>query len=112
MWVHQPFRVCTHSFPSSEEDRNTKVFFVYGISGVVRDGVVQLIDPSNLGSVVWDNSFTLDAGTQTFLLDACSDVAALTFVARDVDNPVVGVVRGQSCGRAGHSRRTDCLELG
>lgn len=110
--MHQPFRVCTYSFPSSEEDRNTKVFFVYGISGVDRDGVVQLIDPSNLGSVVWDNSFTLDAGTQTFLLDACSDVAALTFVARDVDNPVVGVVRGQSCDRAGHSRRTDCLELG
>ncbi len=84
---------CAHRFPSSSDDRNTEVYFVFGVKSVDRDGVLQLFDPKNLGKVEWRANFVPNAAMQNHILRVCEDTAALDFVARDDDNPVLGVVR-------------------
>ena len=51
-----------------------------------------LVDPSELGKVVWNDEFRFTNATQNHVIQVCEDIAALPFVARDEDTPVLGTV--------------------
>lgn len=86
------FSAINSEFSASSEDRNAVAMIVWGVEGVDRDGVSPLVDPSNLGSVIWDEEFAWTPAMQTHVVDTCERARLADFVGRDKENPALGAV--------------------
>mmetsp|Transcript_7578 Transcript_7578/g.11037 ORF Transcript_7578/g.11037 Transcript_7578/m.11037 type:complete len:1056 (+) Transcript_7578:163-3330(+) len=68
--------ILTENFPQTQEDRSSKVHFIWGLDEVDRAGVNQLLDPENVGTASFNSEFTFDAQCQTAILSACDMLAS------------------------------------
>merc|ERR1712194_94867 len=72
--VQRAINILGSEFPSSDQDRGTKILFTWGIGPVDRSGVSQLFDPSYTGAPTFLDTFTFDETCQRHILEACESL--------------------------------------
>lgn len=69
-----------NGFHTSENDNTIQVNFIWGVAGVDNDDTDRW-DPSDLGTVIWDDNFDMSSeANQQRLLDICNDLKASSLV--------------------------------
>lgn len=86
------FDIMNDEFPVSDDTDLVNVYYVWGIAGMNRDGVNMLMDPTDLGKVQWDDTFSFDEAAQQHILDSCQLATQQSFMARNPDKPVDAAV--------------------
>lgn len=63
--------ILNEKFPVADDESNTKIYFIWGLSDVNRDGVRQLFNPNYVGKPVFDRDFDFGHECQTKMLQTC-----------------------------------------
>lgn len=63
--------IFTEEFAKTQEDENTKIYFVWGLEELDRGGVNQLLDPDFIGKASFVEDFSFNEDCQTEMLKAC-----------------------------------------
>ena len=61
-------------FPTTQDDTGSMIYFAWGLGGVDRDGVNQLVNPDFLGYPVFLETFDFNEQCQTEMLNVCEDL--------------------------------------
>lgn len=78
--------ILNEKFPTVENDSNTKIYFIWGLSNVNRNGVRQLFNPDFVGNAVFDEKFDFTPDCQTKMMEVCdllrTDTSLESFIKR------------------------------
>lgn len=63
--------ILNEKFPVADDESNTKVYFIWGLNDVNREGVRQLFNPDFVGQPDFDRDFEFNNKCQTKMLQVC-----------------------------------------
>ena len=63
--------ILNEKFPKVQQDRGTKIHFIWGLDDVDRNGVSQLFDPDFVGSPRFNENFNFNKECQIKMLEIC-----------------------------------------